>query len=174
LSPAPGLDAPPATLEGGALRADAACNARSERLFAEFVRYARETEEPLDDELAMLVVDTFIQLEIARLFEQRALQLSSRELPITSEIAQSAMQSAQAAALVSTLAASLLGPYMLLSPADARAPFLLQALSTQESPCAGSWDDVARAMGYPGESEIAGLASGRCFTPSIQRRPQWT
>jgi hypothetical protein len=72
--------------------------------------------------LQQLVVEAFIEVELARLFEERNRWLGLSEAPLTYERAQAALKAQQAARGALAVARDLLGIFELLTGDDPRAP----------------------------------------------------
>src|SRR5689334_6510050 len=77
----------------------------------------------LDDEyLQQLLVQAFIEAELARLFDERNRRLAIREIPLTYEQAQAQLQAERAARAALGVTRDALGPFALLNANDPRAP----------------------------------------------------
>ena len=96
-------------------------------LVADLLQHARETgrgDAPLshDPVVRDLLVQAFIDAEIARLLDQRDWRLYDTGGELTYHAAQSALWKVQASARLAAIVRYVLGPYALLDQRDPRAP----------------------------------------------------
>ena len=113
-----------------------------------------------DPYLQQLVVQAFIEAELARLLEERNRQLALSEAPLTYEPPQAALKAQQAARAALELARDLLGLFELLAADDPDAP-ANGALMTWEQAALVELDEdkqkaaFSAALGYPASGQLS-------------------
>ena len=154
-------------------------------LVADLLQYARETRRggaPLsrDPVVQDLLVQAFIDAEIARLLEERDWRLYDTGRELTFQAAQSAVWRAQASVRLAAIVRDVLGPYALLDEEDPRAPCQGDfARHQRESLASGDGvnerkEAIARAIGLNGGTSLRqaqDIALQKRFPQTPSRNP---
>jgi hypothetical protein len=107
-----------------------------------------------DAYLQQLVIEAFIEAELARLFEERNRSLTLSEAPLTYEPAQAALKAQQAVRAALEVARDVLGAFELLAGEDPRAPASGALVTWEQAALVELAEDeqqaaLSAALGYP-------------------------